>query len=272
MTDSTTLTMQEQNEYKSANYELFILFLSILSIFNIFLGLIVRNPDLSAIIFSVDLILSFIFMADFLYRLFTASAKRHYFIKEWGWLDLLGSLPLPQAKIARLARIFRATRLMRKFGLRAMVQDFLRDRAGSSLYTVTILVILVFEFGSLAILYTEQFADGANITTAADAMWWSLVTMSTVGYGDRFPVTHNGRLIGILVILVGVGLFGVITGFMANAFLGNDEETKATPPPLPDSSLTLLQEIRASQLAQEKITEELSKRMAELERKLAIRD
>ncbi len=158
---------------------------------------------------------------------------------------------------------------MREFGLRAMVRDFLRDRAGSSLYTVTILVILVFEFGSLAILYTEQFAPGANITTAADAMWWAIVTMSTVGYGDQSPVTHNGRLIGILVILVGVGLFGVITGFMANAFLGGDGEAEASPQSS-DNTLALLQEIRKSQLSQEKTTEELRKRLADLERKLEI--
>lgn len=84
-------------------------------------------------------------------------------------------------------------------------------------------------------------------------------------------MTYNGRLIGILVILVGVGLFGVITGFMANAFLGGDDETDVKPQ-LPDNTLALLQEIRNSQLSQEKTTKGLSKRLAELERRLEIGD
>ncbi len=264
MTNDKTLNNQEENEYKSSNYELFILFLSILSIFNIFFAIFVRDPNLFAVIFSVDLILSFIFMADFLYRLFTANSKRQYFLKEWGWLDLLSSLPITQAKIARLARIFRAIRLMRQFGLRSMIRATFQDRASSSLFLVITLVILVFEFGSLAVLFVEEFAPGANITTANDAMWWSVVTMSTVGYGDQFPVTPTGRLIGILVITVGIGLFGVITGFLANVFLGDDEKiddkSLAT-----DNILTLLQEIKISQLSQEKVSGELNNRLAALE-------
>ena len=79
--------------------------------------------------------------------------------------------------------------------------------------------ILMWEFGSLAILAVEVRSPAGNIKTASDALWYSLVTMSTVGYGDQFPVTNLGRVIGSFIILVGVGLFGTITGFLANAFL-----------------------------------------------------
>ncbi|MCP4359732.1 MAG: ion transporter [Chloroflexi bacterium] len=215
---------QEANGFKSISYELFILALSILSIVNILLAIIFQEPQLSYIIFVVDLTLSFIFMADFLYRLKTAPSKRHYIINQLGWLDFIGGLPLPQAKIVRLARIIRAGRLMQQFGLRKMIQGFINDRANSALYTIGFLVILMLEFGSVAILKVEQYAPGANITTANDALWWTVVTMSTVGYGDQYPVTLEGRTLAIFVILLGVGLFGVITGFLANAFLGEDEK------------------------------------------------
>ena len=215
---------QNENEFKNVSYELFILALSILSIANVIFAIAFQEPQLTHIIFVVDLVLSFIFMGDFLYRLKTAPSKRHYFIHQLGWLDFIGGLPFPQAKIARLARIIRATRLMRQFGLRNMVRGFLDNRASSALYTIIFLVILMLEFGSIAILKVEQFAPDANITTANDALWWTVVTMSTVGYGDQYPVTREGRTLAMFVILLGVGLFGVITGFLATAFVGKEIE------------------------------------------------
>ena len=68
-------------------------------------------------------------------------------------------------------------------------------------------------------LRLESADSEANITTASDALWYTLVTISTVGYGDQFPVTNAGRLLGAFVIVVGVGIFGTLTGYLANAFL-----------------------------------------------------
>ena len=95
--------------------------------------------------------------------------------------------------------------------------------------------ILVLEFGSLWILDVEQNAPGANITTASDALWYTIVTISTVGYGDRYPVTNEGRVIGSLIIIVGVGIFGTFTGYLANLFLAprsNRPPSRRRPPPM----------------------------------------
>ena len=93
------------------------------------------------------------------------------------------------------------------------------DRAGSSLLAAVFLTIVVLQYGSMAILRAEDDAEDANIHTASDALWWSYVTITTVGYGDRYPVTNFGRNIGVVVLTIGVGLFGVLTGFLANLFL-----------------------------------------------------
>ena len=90
--------------------------------------------------------------------------------------------------------------------------------------------ILVLEFGSLGILYIEQYQQGANITSASDALWYVIVTISTVGYGDRFPVTDNGRLLGTLIIVIGVGIFGTFTGFLANLFLAPSKKARPSDP------------------------------------------
>ena len=92
-------------------------------------------------------------------------------------------------------------------------------RAENALLTVGFLVLCVLEFGSLAILSAESASPNANITNAADAIWWAYVTITTVGYGDKYPVTNMGRIVGIFVMTAGVGLFGTLSGFLANKLL-----------------------------------------------------
>jgi voltage-gated potassium channel Kch len=172
----------------------------------------------------MDLILSFIFLGDFTYRLFTAPTRRGYFFGQLGWLDLLSSLPLPQVKIFRLFRVVRVVRLLRAVGPRRFFDAVLRDRAGSALLVVVFLALLLLEFGATLMLAIEIRAPDSNIKDASDALWYVYVTVTTVGYGDRFPVTNAGRVVGVLIMTVGVGLFGTLTGFLANAFVSPSKD------------------------------------------------
>lgn len=83
---------------------------------------------------------------------------------------------------------------------------------------VAVITILIIIFSSISIL-TVETAPESNIKTAEDAIWWTIVTITTVGYGDKFPVTTEGRLIGVLVMVAGVGLFGTYTGYIASLFV-----------------------------------------------------
>jgi hypothetical protein len=134
-----------------------------------------------------------------------------------------------QLKFLRVFRLFRVFRLLRQYGARNLGRALLSERAGSALLSLVFIAILVLQFGSLWMLRLEQSAPGANITTASDALWYVLVTISTVGYGDQFPVTNPGRVLGALVIVVGVGIFGTLTGYLANAFLA--PRKRPTPAP-----------------------------------------
>ena len=255
-----------RDELKSTNYELFILALSIISLFNWVVVIVLEDIQIEHVIVIVDLLLSLIFFADFLYRLFTAASKPDYFLRQYGWLDLLSSLPVPTAKIFRLGRVIRITRLFHEQGLRQTISEFLVERAGSAVYLVFVLIFLVLEFGSIAILFTERGAPNAEINTASDAIWWAIVTMSTVGYGDTFPVTNNGRLVAIIVIIVGVALFGVVTGFLATAF-DNTPEGDERSPALDagfERPVTILEEITRLRQAQEKANEEFNSHLARL--------
>ncbi len=159
--------------------------------------------------------------------LHTASSRKDYFVRQFGWADLLASIPIEQFKILRVFRLFRVYRLMKEVGVKAIGRGLLKERAGSALLTLLMAGLLVLQFGSLGILRFEQYAPEGNIKTASDALWYVIVTISTVGYGDRFPTTNAGRLLGSLIIVVGVGIFGTFTGYLANLFLSPQKSEPA---------------------------------------------
>jgi voltage-gated potassium channel len=221
---------QNGAELKNTGYEIFIGILSILSIVNIVMIYVADDTNLDTVINAVNALLSLIFLVDFTYRLFTTESKSRYFWRQFGWADLLASLPFPQAKILRVFRLVRVFRLLREYGIKPIARSLITDRAGSALLTLLLMGILVLEFGSLGILYIEQYQQGANITSASDALWYVIVTISTVGYGDRFPVTDSGRLLGTLIIVIGVGIFGTFTGYLANLFLAPSKRASPSDP------------------------------------------
>ena len=223
------MTQSARSELKNTGYEIFIGTLSILSIFNLLLMYVVRsNHNLQTVLHFMNALLSFIFLIDFTYRIATAPSRRTYFFRHFGWADLLASLPFAQVKVLRIFRLSRVTRLLRQVGVRAVARSLIQDRANSALLTLLLMGILVLQFGSLGILYLEEDAPGANILTASDALWYTIVTISTVGYGDQYPVTNAGRFVGSLIIVVGVGIFGTFTGYLANLFLSPRKTTTET--------------------------------------------
>ncbi len=212
---------EARSELKDPAYEIFIGVLSLLSIFNIVaIYAFYDDPSMQTVLQVMNGLFSLIFLGDFIYRMITAEKASRYFFRLWGWADLLASLPLPQLKILRIFRLLRVYRLLRELGPRTVWRLLVRDRADSALMVLLLMGVFVLQFGSLAVLGVEKGADGSNIETASDALWYTIVTISTVGYGDQYPVTELGRMIGAGIIVIGVGIFGTFTGYLANVFLG----------------------------------------------------
>jgi voltage-gated potassium channel len=177
------------------------------------------------LIVYVDAALTIIFVVDFCFRLFTAPSKRRYFFRGGGIFDLLGCLP--GLRIFRLFRIFRAVRIIRRLGGARVLRELRTGLASGTLYLVVFLGLVTLEVVGLLELHFEEDASGANITTAGDALWWGYVTATTVGYGDQFPVTSGGRIVGAFMLTVGVALFATFSGFLANAFLSSRRQPQA---------------------------------------------
>ncbi|HBO64626.1 TPA: hypothetical protein DD425_01540 [Candidatus Saccharibacteria bacterium] len=208
-------------------FDFFMLGITLLSFVNLLLYLFIHNDTLTIAVGFIDFILSGLFLVDFLRLFITAPNRKVYFFKEFGWADLLASLPFPQLNTLKIFRMVKAYGIIRRAGWKNIKASFNNNRASVAIYTVFLIIILLLEFGSIGILAIEGGDPSANIRTASDALWWVYVTITTVGYGDTYPVTNGGRMLGAVVMLVGVGLFGVVTGFLANKFLPSADGAKS---------------------------------------------
>lgn len=88
----------------------------------------------------------------------------------------------------------------------------------SAFLTAALLCLLLIVSGSIAVLQFEK-ASAGNIVSSEDALWWAITTMTTVGYGDRFPITSEGWLVAVVLMAAGVGVFGTLSGLVASWFL-----------------------------------------------------
>lgn len=206
-------------------YHLVMLVLSLFAIATLAIEVAVRlNPQIRAVLDYADYAVCVLFGCDFVISMWRAPNRARYFFR-WGWLDLLSSIPvLSVARWGRIARVARVLRVLR--GIRAtkeITAVILKERARNTFLAASLLALLLVVTCSIAILHFETTRE-ANIRTAEDAVWWSFATITTVGYGDRYPVTPEGRFVAVVLMCAGVGLFGTLSGFLAAWFLGDREE------------------------------------------------
>lgn len=207
-------------EERHVPYMLFMLVLSVYAIVALAVSTFVKLPSgTHAILEYADMAVCMVFLADFLITLARAPNRRRYFF-TWGWLDLLSSIPAVDAlRWGRASRVLRILRVLRGVRATRILSEFILYRRAQSTFLAALLVtILLVVFSASAVLQFETDAE-ANIRTPEDAVWWAVVTMTTVGYGDRFPLSTEGRLIAVLLMTTGVGLFGTFSGFVAAWFL-----------------------------------------------------
>jgi voltage-gated potassium channel len=216
----------------SATYNVFILVLTIFSLMLMLVLILPVQHQVKVTIYYIDTAICIVFLGDFLSNLRRSPRKRAYFLSGGGWLDLLGSIPaipaIPWTALLRLARFGRLTRIvrfLRDSNRHELWKDFRSNRAQSALFVTILIAIAVVSLSAIVVLQVENArGDNPNITSGADAFWWAYVTVTTVGYGDRYPTTGLGRLMAILLMTIGVGIFGVLTSYMATSFLAPSKQ------------------------------------------------
>lgn len=224
----TTPAASQEENHSLSTWQIVMLFLCVYVLIALFIDVAFKlNPETSALLTQVDNAVCMVFLGDFLYNLVTA--KNRLAFMKWGWIDLVSSIPnLQVLRWGRAARLIRILRIMRGIrSIRFIFKTLFINRAKGTLVSVMLLAFTLLVFSSILILDCEDVPE-ANIKTASDALWWSFASITTVGYGDKYPVTVGGRLIAAILMTVGVGLFGTLTAYMAATFVGqNDDEKNA---------------------------------------------
>lgn len=218
------LPMDTTADQKLNLFQIFIAILSVYVLAALFIDTVYNLPaEVSHLLSIIDDAICVVFIFDVTYRFYNAENKLAFL--KWGWIDVISSIPvfgiLRAGRAIRLVRILRILRAVRS--TRMLVSFVFKNKKNGTFSLVAILTFLVMMFSSISILNVETDPN-SNIKTAEDALWWSFTTVTTVGYGDRYPVTTEGRLIAAVLTITGVGLFGTFTGYVASWFMSERKD------------------------------------------------
>lgn len=180
----------------------------------VFLGvyafLVIAEPT-GATLIAIDvalLVLWAVFAVDYVMRLLLARPRGRWFVRN---IPLLLMVLLPFFRPLYLLRLITVLQV-----LRAATGAAFRGRVAIYVSVSALIIVLI---GALGVLDAEQNAPGALITSFPDAVWWAIVTITTVGYGDLYPVTGLGRMIATGMMVAGIALVGSVTATFASWFV-----------------------------------------------------
>jgi voltage-gated potassium channel len=166
------------------------------------------SPSTQSLLNAIQWITWVAFAGDLLYGFFKAPHKKTYLKKH----------PLEVAAV--LLPFLRPLRLMRVISFGGLaIQKVAIGRQFAITIKVFIASIFVAYISAVQITISERELDGSNIKNFGDGIWWAITTVTTVGYGDRYPTTTEGRFLAVLLMLVGISLVGVITASVAAWFV-----------------------------------------------------
>jgi voltage-gated potassium channel len=220
-------------EHENA-YNIFILVLTLFSLAVMVVLILPIPQNVRDLVTVYDQVICLVFLVDFVYNLTGSHPRSAYLAGARGWLDLLGSIPsfgffqfTALLRLARLSRLVRIARMLRGENRKSLVADVIENRGQYATFITVLAAGMVLVVASILVLTFESSSPDANIKTGGDALWWGIVTITTVGYGDRFPVTLLGRLTGVSVMVAGVGIIGALASILASLLVPSPDETAA---------------------------------------------
>ena len=200
--------------YSKKYYEIFISILAVISIALVFLDLFGTISLMASPYYWIDKAILIVFTIDYFWRLFRSKNKWLFF--KHNIFDLLAIIPLDSIfaffRLSRLFRLAKLARLSRLVGILGKLNRNLRNfvQVNGFIYMIYLSVILIF-ISSIMYSISEK-------VPFSDAIWWAVVTATTVGYGDFFPSTVIGRLAAILLMFIGIGFVGFLTSTITDFF------------------------------------------------------
>jgi voltage-gated potassium channel len=242
------MARQPATPTRSHAYSLFILVLTVYSLIIMVALLLPLSDQTLQLLTDFDNAICIVFLVDFVMNLVQAPAKGDYFIRGRGWLDLIGSIPTfgilrytALLRLARLSRLARVARLLQTDRRAELLADIVKNRSRYAAFVTLMLAFIVLTTASIFVLQFESRAPDATIKTGGDALWWAIVTITTVGYGDTVPVTPAGRTTAVFVMFAGVGIIGALASILASVLVPSpDDANEAAPPEALEQQLAMI--------------------------------
>lgn len=207
-------------------FDLFIQFLIIVSIINFSIQTI---PNLSKnqkwILNGIELFSVIIFSLEYIFRVIFSSNRIKFIFSFFGLIDLIAVLPfylsigidLRSVRAFRLFRLFRLFKLLKYNNAISNLRKAFVD-VKSELIIFSVATVFLLYFSAVGIYYFENKVQPEVFSSIFHSMWWSVATLTTVGYGDIYPITIGGKMFSSLVVFLGLGLVAVPTGLIASSF------------------------------------------------------
>jgi voltage-gated potassium channel len=210
-------SVKEDLRQKLNSWDWLVLVVAVVSLLLVLLETFLHIPaGILSVLHTVDTLSCVIFLTDIIVRWQREKWAAAFW--RWGWFDLLASIPFDSAfRTLQAIRIYRIIRLIR------VLKKLQTLTGGTSLNEKllalpAIALVMVF-FSTNLILEVERLDSTSNIKTAGDALWWALSTVTTVGYGDTYPVTTEGRIIAAVLMLIGIALFGSMSAIITSKLI-----------------------------------------------------
>jgi len=197
-----------------------ILVLSIYVVLELYISSIYQFSKPTLVLFErIDFGICLIFLIDFFYNL-NKSENKKIFLKGH-WIDFISSIPfIGVLRIGRFVRIVRIFRLVRSG--KVFYNYINKNKSYSTLQMILILTGLLILLSSISV-FTIENPVNPEFSSLLDSFWWSVVTLSTVGYGDVVPITPEGKVFSVILIGMGIVLIGTLTGFLTDYFIDDEE-------------------------------------------------
>lgn len=206
-------------------FDFFIQFLIVLSVITFSIETIPTiKPETRSILHAIEIFCVVVFTLEYISRIYIAEKKLKFIFSFFGLIDLLAILPfylsfgvdLRSLRVLRMFRLLRLLKLVRyNKAMRHFTKAMLLAREQIILFMVVTLVLIY--FSAVGIYYFENEAQPDHFSSIFDSLWWSIVTLTTVGYGDVYPITAGGKVFTFFILLIGLGIVAVPTGIISSS-------------------------------------------------------
>lgn len=220
--------MRNNSEMPILDRPLFAWSIAGLILFSVVTFSIETLPDLSTttktFLYYSEIVVVGLFSIEYLYRVYTATQKLRFIFSFYGLVDLLAILPFylgifVDLRSLRLIRLLRLLRILKLARYNLAILRFMRAiyLAKEELIIFTVASFVLLFLAAVGIYHFEHEAQPEVFRSIFDALWWATATLTTVGYGDIYPITSGGRLFTFGILMVGLGMIAVPTGIIASS-------------------------------------------------------